>query len=151
MEGPNSPRLPLSARWGHTEGAFWAVARTAGLQSGCALERLGAGEVGPAPASLCPRVHGVNKSARGALCGPNPSALGAHPARGPLRQSIFAQSTAGRTKRHNGRAGSGDVRGVHIKKRQRKDRRGQREGKREKGPTVPPPPPRTIQRAYLGQ
>ena len=45
MEGLNSPRLPLSARWGRIEGAFWAVSRTAGLQSGYALERLGAGEV----------------------------------------------------------------------------------------------------------
>lgn len=53
-----------------------------------------------------------------------------------------------------GELGARDVRGVHIKKGQRKDRRGQREGKREKGPTLRPlrpPPPRTIQRAYRGQ
>lgn len=40
-----------------------------------------------------------------------------------------------------GKLGAGDVRGVHIKKGQRKDRRGQREGKREKGLALPPPHP----------
>jgi hypothetical protein len=38
-----------------------------------------------------------------------------------------------------GKLGAGDVRGVHIKKGQRKDRRGQKEGKREKRPAFPHP------------
>lgn len=52
MEGPNSPRHPRVL----VEGAFGVVVRPTSLQSGCARRRLGAGEVGPTPASHCPRV-----------------------------------------------------------------------------------------------
>lgn len=93
-EGPNSCRFPLPGRL-----------RPTGLRS--QYVRPGVPGCGPcARPSLSSGPLGVNKSARGALCGPNPSALGAHPAQGPLRQSIFAQSTEGRTKPHNGKAGS---------------------------------------------
>lgn len=129
MASPSSRRPPRVC--------FGAVAKPAGPRLGCARSGREPGRW--ARPSLSSGPQGVNKSARGALCGPNPGALGAHPAAGPLWQSIFAQSTAGRTKRHNGALGAGDVRGVHIKEGQRMGLWGpRREGE---GPPLPPPTP----------
>lgn len=130
MASPSSRRPPRVC--------FGAVAKPAGPRLGCARSGREPGRW--ARPSLSSGPQGVNKSARGALCGPNPGALGAHPAAGPLWQSIFAQSTAGRTKRHNGALGAGDVRGVHIKEGQRMGLWGpRREGEGPPSPTHPAP------------
>lgn len=108
-----------------------------GPQPRCALARPEPERWARLSLSLGPR--GVNKSAFGALCGPNPSALGAHPARGPPRQSIFAQSTAGPHKTAQWESWEPGMLEACILKRDRERMAGDRErGRGRRGPPSAP-------------
>lgn len=98
-------------------------------------------EVGCAPALLCPRVPKESIKAPVEPC----VALTLAPwERTPRRVRLGSLSSPNLQRaaqnRTMGKLGAGDVRGVHIKKGQRKDRRGQR-GEEGEAPPSPPPAP----------
>lgn len=99
-------------------------------------------EVGREPALLCPRVPKESIKAPVEPC----VALTLAPwERTPLRVRFGSLSSPNLQRaaqnRTMGKLGAGDVRGVHIKKGQRKDRRGQRGEEREASPPSSPPAP----------
>lgn len=128
-----------------TESAFGALARLTVLQSECALAQPGPGEMGPAPTTLCPQVPMESiKVAREPCVALTPAPWGR--TRLQVRFSSLSLPNLQRAAQNGtmGELGAGDVRGVHTKKGQRMDLRGQRESSL-------PPSPRTIQCAYRGQ
>lgn len=102
--------------------------------------RPGAREVGPAPASLCPRVPTESIKAPAEPCVALTPAPWERTRRGVRFSSLSSPNLQRAVQnRTMGKLGAGDVRGVHIKKRQRKDRGDRERGRRRRGP---PPTPR---------
>ncbi|XP_070935005.1 uncharacterized protein [Macaca nemestrina] len=97
-------------------------------------------EVGPAPASLCPRVPTESIKAPAEPCVALTPAPWERTRRGVRFSSLSSPNLQRAVQnRTMGKLGAGDVRGVHIKKRQRKDRGDRERGRRRRGP---PPTPR---------
>lgn len=121
--------------------AFRALARFTVLQSECALAQPGPGEVGQAPATLSPRVPMESIKVPGEPC----VALTPAPWEQTRLQVRFSSLSSPNLQRaaQNGTMGeleAGDVRGVHTKKGQRMDLRGQRES----SPRPPPTPHHSV-------
>lgn len=101
------------------------------------------------PAPLCPRVPKESIKAPVEPCVALTLAPWERTPRGVRFGSLSSPNLQRAAQnRTMGKLGAGAVRGVHIKRGQRKDRRGQRGEERE---APPQPPTRTIQRAYRGQ
>ena len=133
MEGPSSCRLPRV----RFEGTFGAVARP---RAWCLGVRSSGPEPGGGPdarLSLSSGPHGVNKSARRACVALTPAPW--ERTRRRVASAVYLRPIYSGAAQNGtmGELGAGDVRGVHIKKGQRKDRRGQRG---EEGEGAHPPP-----------